>query len=44
MEVIFAVEDLSRALNFYERAFGWPKNQQIDPDGNVVAVAQTSQA
>jgi uncharacterized protein len=30
MQVIFAVADLSRSLSFYERAFGWPRNEWID--------------
>ena len=30
MQVIFAVADLARSLDFYERAFGWPRNEWID--------------
>lgn len=30
MRVIFAVDDLTRSLAFYERAFGWPRNERID--------------
>ena len=30
MQVIFAVDDLSRSLEFYERAFDWPRNEWID--------------
>jgi predicted enzyme related to lactoylglutathione lyase len=30
MQVIFAVTDLARSLDFYERAFGWPRNEWID--------------
>jgi predicted enzyme related to lactoylglutathione lyase len=30
MQVIFAVADLARSLEFYERAFGWPRNEWID--------------
>jgi predicted enzyme related to lactoylglutathione lyase len=30
VQVIFAVEDLSRSLEFYERAFAWPRNPRID--------------
>ena len=30
MQVIFAANDLSLTLNFYERAFGWPRNDAID--------------
>jgi catechol 2,3-dioxygenase-like lactoylglutathione lyase family enzyme len=35
MQVIFAVRDLARALEFYERAFGWPRNDKIDYDEYV---------
>ena len=35
MQVIFAVTDLERSLDFYERAFGWPRNDRIDY-GNYV--------
>jgi predicted enzyme related to lactoylglutathione lyase len=30
MQVIFAVSDLKRSLDFYERAFDWPRNEWID--------------
>jgi uncharacterized protein len=30
MQVTFAVADLARSLEFYERAFGWPRNDAID--------------
>jgi catechol 2,3-dioxygenase-like lactoylglutathione lyase family enzyme len=30
MQVIFAVGDLARSLQFYEQAFGWPRNERID--------------
>jgi predicted enzyme related to lactoylglutathione lyase len=30
MQVIFAVTDLTRSLDFYERAFDWPRNEWID--------------
>jgi predicted enzyme related to lactoylglutathione lyase len=30
MQVIFAVSDLARSLDFYERAFDWPRNERID--------------
>ncbi len=30
MQVIFAVEDVPRSVAFYERAFGWPRNDRID--------------
>jgi uncharacterized protein len=30
MQVVFAVADLARSLDFYERAFGWPRNEWID--------------
>jgi catechol 2,3-dioxygenase-like lactoylglutathione lyase family enzyme len=45
VQVIFAVDDLSRTLDFYERVFGWARNTRIDfenyvellpPDGGSV--------
>jgi catechol 2,3-dioxygenase-like lactoylglutathione lyase family enzyme len=30
MQVIFAVSDLARSLEFYERVLGWPRNDAID--------------
>jgi lactoylglutathione lyase len=30
MQVIFAVRDLARSLDFYERAFDWRRNDMID--------------
>ena len=30
MHVIFAVEDVPRAVEFYERVFGWDRNPRID--------------
>jgi predicted enzyme related to lactoylglutathione lyase len=30
MQVIFAVSDLKRSLDFYESAFDWPRNDRID--------------
>lgn len=30
VQVIFAVSDLRRSLEFYEGAFGWPRNEWID--------------
>ena len=30
MQVVFAVEDVPRSVEFYERAFGWPRNDKID--------------
>ena len=30
MQVVFAVEDVSRSVEFYEHAFGWPRNDRID--------------
>jgi catechol 2,3-dioxygenase-like lactoylglutathione lyase family enzyme len=47
VQVIFAVDDLARSLNFYERAFGWPRNERIDytnyvellpPDGGALGL------
>jgi catechol 2,3-dioxygenase-like lactoylglutathione lyase family enzyme len=30
VQVVFAVEDVPRSVEFYERAFGWPRNDRID--------------
>jgi predicted enzyme related to lactoylglutathione lyase len=30
VQVIFAVSELVRSLDFYERAFDWPRNERID--------------
>jgi predicted enzyme related to lactoylglutathione lyase len=30
VQAIYAVSDLARSLEFYERAFGWPRNERID--------------
>jgi catechol 2,3-dioxygenase-like lactoylglutathione lyase family enzyme len=47
VQVIFAVSDLRRSLEFYERAFGWPRNDWIDytnyvellpPDGGALGL------
>jgi predicted enzyme related to lactoylglutathione lyase len=47
VQVIFAVDDLARALDFYERTFGWPRNELIDytnyvellsPDGGALGL------
>jgi predicted enzyme related to lactoylglutathione lyase len=47
VQVIFAVADLVRSLDFYERAFGWPRNTMIDysnyvelipPDGGALGL------
>jgi catechol 2,3-dioxygenase-like lactoylglutathione lyase family enzyme len=35
VQVIFAVNDLSRTLDFYARAFGWARNKRIDYDNYV---------
>jgi catechol 2,3-dioxygenase-like lactoylglutathione lyase family enzyme len=49
MQVIFAVADLARSLDFYERAFGWPRNERIDyenyvellpPDGGSLGLSE----
>lgn len=51
MQVIFAVTDLERSLGFYERAFGWPRNERIDyanyvelltPDGAALGLFERS--
>jgi lactoylglutathione lyase len=47
VQVIFAVADVARSADFYERAFGWPRNPLVDyasyveflpPDGGAVGV------
>jgi catechol 2,3-dioxygenase-like lactoylglutathione lyase family enzyme len=47
MQVIFSVGDLARSLEFYEQAFGWPRNERIDyanyvelhpPDGGTLGL------
>lgn len=47
MQVIFAVSDLQRSLDLYERAFAWPRNDAIDyeeyvellpPDGGALGL------
>ena len=47
MQVIFAVSDVVRSADFYERAFGWPRNDRIDyeeyvellpPDGGALGL------
>jgi uncharacterized protein len=47
VQVTFAVSELVRSLDFYERAFGWPRNQRIDypnyvellpPDGGTLGL------
>ncbi|MBA3364297.1 MAG: VOC family protein [Actinobacteria bacterium] len=47
MQVVFSVSDLTRAVRFYERAFGWPRNESIEyanyveflpPDGGAVGL------
>jgi catechol 2,3-dioxygenase-like lactoylglutathione lyase family enzyme len=35
MQVVFAVADLARSLDFYERAFGWRRNERIDYENYV---------
>jgi catechol 2,3-dioxygenase-like lactoylglutathione lyase family enzyme len=30
VHVILAVDDVPRAVEFYERVFGWPRNERID--------------
>jgi predicted enzyme related to lactoylglutathione lyase len=51
VQVIFAVNDLTRTLDFYENAFGWPRNDRIDfgnyvellpPDGGSVGLYEKS--
>jgi predicted enzyme related to lactoylglutathione lyase len=51
VQVILAVNDLGRALDFYEGAFGWTRNDRIDfgnyvellpPDGGTVGLYEKS--
>ena len=35
MQVVLAEGEIGRSVDFYERAFGWPRNERID-DGNYV--------
>jgi predicted enzyme related to lactoylglutathione lyase len=39
VQTIYAVSDLRRSLDFYERAFGWPRNDRIDYANYVELVA-----
>jgi predicted enzyme related to lactoylglutathione lyase len=50
MQVVLAVSDLERSLDFYERAFDWPRNNRIDyanyvellpPDGGSVGLIES---
>lgn len=47
--MIFAVTDFARSVEFYEQAFGWPRNRRIDyrnyvellpPDGGSLGLFQ----
>ena len=47
MQVVLAVRDLDRSIDFYERAFDWPRNERIEysnyvellpPDGGAVGL------
>ena len=51
MQVIFAVSDLACSVEFYERAFGWSRNERIDyanyvellpPDGGSLGLFEES--
>ena len=51
VQVILAVSNLGRTLDFYETAFGWPRNDRIDfanyvelvpPDGGTVGLYEKS--
>ena len=51
MQVIVAVRDLARSLEFYEHAFGWSRNERIDyanyvelvsPDGGSLGLFEES--
>jgi lactoylglutathione lyase len=39
VQVILAVDDVDRSVEFYERAFGWPRNPKIDY-GNYVELLE----
>jgi predicted enzyme related to lactoylglutathione lyase len=50
VQVVLAVSDLPRSLDFYERAFDWPRNERIDysnyvellpPDGGSVGLFES---
>jgi predicted enzyme related to lactoylglutathione lyase len=50
VQVVLAVSDLGRSLDFYERTFDWPRNERIDysdyvellpPDGGAVGLFET---
>jgi predicted enzyme related to lactoylglutathione lyase len=50
VQVVLAVSDLERSLDFYERAFDWPRNERIDytnyvellpPDGGAVGLFES---
>ncbi len=51
MQVIFAVGDVARSVEFYERVFGWPRNDWIDysnyvelkpPEGGALGLYERS--
>lgn len=44
MQVIFAVRDLARSVEFYERSFGWPRNEWIDFTNYVELLTPGGQA
>jgi predicted enzyme related to lactoylglutathione lyase len=50
VQVVLAVSDLRRSMDFYERAFDWPRNERIDysnyiellpPDGGAVGLFES---
>jgi catechol 2,3-dioxygenase-like lactoylglutathione lyase family enzyme len=41
MQVILAVDDVERSVDFYERAFGWPRNPRIDYSNYVELLEPT---
>jgi predicted enzyme related to lactoylglutathione lyase len=50
VQVVLAVSDLRRSIDFYERAFDWPRNERIDytnyveflsPDGGSVGLFES---
>jgi predicted enzyme related to lactoylglutathione lyase len=49
MHVVFAVSDVARSVDFYERVFAWPRNERIDfaeyvelhpPDGGTLGLCE----
>jgi predicted enzyme related to lactoylglutathione lyase len=50
VQVVLAVGEIDRSVDFYERAFGWPRNERVDygnyveflpPDGGSVGLFES---